>query len=324
MKRIFLVTIISILLPLAILAQEKVYMPYFETINMSQEYQLSTARLLKMYIEQDSKYELVLPAKDSSYYSETKEQTFANAKALKINHVLIGDLNRMGEKVIVSMIMYNTGNGEKEWTVMQKAITPEDLDPILQKVALSLNGKISINETTDIYNVTNNESKELNKIMANTYFGLEIGGGMTLFDVPRNSPAGFGLVYSGDMRNLIFDIKGSLYFSDVRLSNFSLHINYPLTDKKSTPYFGGGLGFGATTVMKEETYTNYYGYGNPYTYTNQKRYNGSGLTFYAGGGYIFNRTSSTCLRANVNLFYSMYKVDKEYPVGALISLSVLF
>jgi hypothetical protein len=237
---------------------------------------------------------------------------------------LIGELNRIGEMVIVSISMYNTETEEKEWNALQKANTPEDLDPIMQKIALSLNGKISIDETKDIYNVTDYESKELNKMIANTYLGIEIGGGAAFGEVKNNFPAGLSGVFSGDMRTIIFDIKGNLYFSDIKLYNVSIHINYPFSQGKSTPFLGGGLGYGGTTMTSSEEKTTQNWDGSTYTYTDETNRSGAGLSLFAGGGYIFNRTSNINLRLNANFFFSCYKVDGGFPAGILLSMSVLF
>jgi len=172
--------------------------------------------------------ELILPEKDTSYYRESKDQAIAKAKSLNIGHILLGELNRLGETVVISVSLYKADNGEKEWNIILKALSPDDIDPIMQKVADNLNNQNSINETDDIYNVTDYNSRQLNKITANTYWGIEIGGGASFFNVPNKFPAGFGLVYSGDLRSIIFDIKGSMYFSDVNLYNLSVQINYPL------------------------------------------------------------------------------------------------
>lgn len=311
MKKVFLIIAELYLFCNASIAQEKIYMPYFEVINMHPDYQNSSTRLLKTYMEADNKTELVLPIKDTSYYRETREQAFTKAKSLKINHVLIGELNRVGETVIISISMYKVENGEKEWNTIQKALSPDDIDPIMQKISSLINNRNSIINSENIYNVTDYNSKQLNKMIANTYWGIEIGGGAAFVNTKNNFPAGFGIVYSGDLRSLIFDLKGSMYFSDVNLYNINVQINYPLINEISSPFIGSGLGYGYSSIKKDSQY-------------NYNYYSGNGLTFYAGGGYIFNRTSNINLRLNANLFFSMYQVNNIHPSGILLGVMVLF
>lgn len=311
MKRIFLILETLIFFSLIIHAQEKIYMPYFEVINMHTDYQNSVTRLLKTYLEAANKTELILPNKDTGYYRETKEHAISSAKAQNIHHVLIGELNRVGETVIISISMFNSENGEKEWNTIQKALSPDDIDPIMQKISNNINNRNLPNNSEDIYNVTDYNSKQLNKMIANTYWGVEIGGGATFINIKNNFPAGFGLVYSGDLRTIIFDIKGSMYFSDVNIYNINVQVDYPLTNKISSPFIGGGLGYGYTTIKKDGQ--------NNYSF-----YDGNGLTLNAGAGYIINRTSNINLRVHANLFFSLYQVNNINPSGILIGVTVLF
>jgi hypothetical protein len=311
MKKFILANLFFLAFSLICLAQEKIYMPYFEVINIHADYQLSSSRLLKTYMEIDNKAELVLPAKDSAYYSENKEQALAKAKSLGISLVLLGEMNRTGETVIISMSLYKTENGEKVWSSLQKAAGPDDLDPVMQKIAQSIKERKVNGNAEDIYNVSDYNAKQLNKMEANTYWGLEIGGCASFLGSDTYFPAGFGIVYSGDMRSLIFDIKGSLYFSDVNIYNLKINVNYPLLKKTSSPYIGGGLGYGGTELNKKDNYQSNYSKGN-------------GLSIYANAGYIFNRTSNINLRLNSSLYFSMYKVNSSYPAGLLVGVSVLF
>lgn len=283
---------------------------------MHTDYQYSTSRLLKIYLEKENKAELVLPPKDTLDYHVSKEDAIKMAKSLKINKVLIGEMNRTGEIVIIAVSIYNTETGEKEWGALQKALSPDDLDLIMQRIANSIINRHSIDESEDIYNVTDYDSKELNKKEANSYFGIEIGGGPVFVDVDNNTPAGFSLIYSGDIRTMIFDVKGSAYFGDVKLLNLNIRLNYPFLNKASSPYFGGGLGYGRTTLKQNDNNNNNYYYSS--------EHHGEGLTVFLGGGYILNRTSNINLRVNMDIFYSMYEVKEKQLVGILFGVMVLF
>jgi len=302
-----------------IFAQEKIYMPFFEVINLKKDFKVSTAHLLKIYIDNENKYELILPSNDTTYRKENKDQAIAIAKEMKINHILIGELNKLGNAVIVSVTMFKTETGEKEWGTVQKAANPDDLDPIMNKIAQAISGKITVAEATDIYNVTDAESKKLNKVKANKSFGVELGGGTSFLNISNNSTAGFSVVWSGDARKYIYDFKISTYPVDgLKLFSTSIHLYYPFSTKDFSPYLGGGVGFGGTyTKAKQVETTNYYSYAPAYN-------NNWGLTLYGGGGLVFMRTSNVSLRFNANLFYAMYKVDGSYPSGILIGVAVMF
>ncbi len=308
MKKIINITLILLIIGIAARAQEKIYMPYFEVINIHEDYQVATTRLLKLYIEGNSQTQLYLPELSTPIKNQTKEDAMAIAKTQNIKHIIIGELNRVGETVIVSLSMFNTENGVKEWSTIQKAQNPDDLDPIMQKIAFAINNRHSNVSAENIYNVTDYNAAQLNKMNATTNFGVEIGGGPVFLNAANNFPAGLSFMFSGDMRDLIFDIKGSLYFSDIRFTNLSLIVNYPLTKSPKTPYLNGGIGFGATSYQDK---------------TDAIDYRGNGLTFYGGAGYLFNRTSNISLRLNADLFFSSYQVKNTYPAGIIVGIIVL-
>jgi hypothetical protein len=311
MKNFFLILSFLYFFDTIVSAQERIYMPYFEVINMHSDFQNSSTRLLKTYIETENKVEIILPFKDTSYYSETLEQALIKAKSLNAKHVIVGELNRVGEIVVISLCMYKTDSNEKEWSIIQKASSPDDLDPIMQKIAESINNRNSKNSSENIYDVTDYNSKQLNKMIATTCWGIEIGGGTAFANIKNKFPAGFSVIYSGDLRNLIFDLKGSMYISDISMYNLNLQINYPLRNKISSPYIGGGLGYGSTSMKN-------------YVQNSANYYDGNGLTIFAGAGYIFNRTSNINLRFNSSLFFSMYQVNNIYPAGLLFGVMLLF
>jgi len=306
MKKI-LVSLGFIACVVSAIAQEKVYMPFFEVINMNKNYQYASSKLLKTYVDQGNKYEIVFPERDTNLVYESKDQAMMKAKSMGINHIIIGTLNRTGETVVISIVMYKVADGSKEWSALEKANGPDDLDPIMQKLATSMNISSDNSQKDDIYNVTSYESKELNKMKATTFYGLEIAGGSSSIHAKNNCPAGFSILYSGDLRTVIFDAKLGMYFSDVDMLNLSLHANFPLTNKRNTPFLSSGLGYGSTSLDYHEIHEQ-----------------SSGLTVFAGGGYILNRTSDINLRLNANGFFSMYKIDDSFPVGILIGMSIFF
>jgi hypothetical protein len=200
---------------------------------------------------------------------------------------------------------------------MLKALTPDDLDPIMEKMATNI-GITKPSNDGDIYGVTNYESKELNKIGANRYFGITIGGGYAFVqNVSKNVPAGFGLMGSYDMRNFIFNIKAEAYFSDVSVYYFNIDALYPLNSKKNTPFINGGMGYGGVSIYHKNENTNMY-------MNSTTRNADGGLILFAGGGYIINRNSDVSLRFSGNLYAPLFQVNNTMPLGLLFTVSLLF
>ena len=196
---------------------------------------------------------------------------------------------------------------------------PDDIDPVMTIMASSL-GSDKDKSADDIYNVTDYESRELNKVEANRYFGLTVGGGYTFLpNVTKDNPAGFGIMGCYDSRNVIFDLKGEFYFSDVNIYYLGLDALYPLTRNKNTPFIGGGLGWGG--IKATENTTGYSYYYPPYQEPPQ--YSGSGLLFSAGGGYIINRNSNISMRFSGEIMVPAFTVNNSLPVSIMIKITLL-
>lgn len=299
---------------------EKVYFPFFELINVNYQYQYSTAKLLQGYMDETGRYQLVLPTRpDSLVAVPNAEQARSKAQSLGCPYFIMGDLNRVGETVILSVAMYKSDDGAVVWNDKLKANTPDDLDPILQKVARNIGTENKAAGDGDIYSVTNYQSQQLRQIQAINSFGVSVGGA-TFFSKPfTDEPfsAGIGAFYLYDARQIILEINGEAYFvSDSKLLQASLNAYLPLYSDNNTPFFGGGLGI-ATLSSSDHTST------TPDT----QDFTGSGLTFLLGGGYMIGRSSTVGIRAHVRYYISTFKMsnpEKSLPHGLLLNLEIYF
>jgi len=296
-----------------LLAQERVYMPFFEIMNMHPDYQYSTSKLFKTYVDKNSKYLLVLPLRyDTLGVNESFDEAKQHASEQNCNYFIQGEFNRMGEIVIITISMYNTADGNKIWNTLSKALTPDDIDPILEKVAANL-GNPNAESEGDIYNVTAYDSKELNKIGANKYMGLTIGGGYSFVSgLNKNFPAGIGFAGSYDMRNVIFNMKAEMYFSDIKIYYVNIEAMYPLSTRKNTGFLSGAMGYGGVNILNNDN--NYW----------DSYHRETGLFLFAGGGYLMNRNSNVALKFSGNLYTPFFKVNTTVPVGILFTTTLLF
>ena len=321
MKRFCIFLFFGLILSYTSVAQEKAYFPYFEMINMHPDYQYSVSKLFKTYVDNNSHYEVVIPPKPDKIYSpETKAETMKKAKQHQADYFIKGELNALDEIVIVSVSVYETANGNKIWSDMLKAYTPDDLDPVMLRLSKTMGTGKKASDESDIYSVTEYESPELDKVSANKNFGVYIGSVYTPFKgVENNFSSGFGVKFSYDTRDLLFDLNGELYFQDINIYNFNLVALYPFSKKKNTPYLGGGIGYGGMNITKEQASPDNY----HYDYF-EKRYSGSGLSFFGKAGYLFNRTSDVNVRIEVGPYITAYEIDNQLPYGFMLNMVLSF
>jgi TolB-like protein len=314
--------------------QTKVYLPLLETINLKKDFQYSSTRLLKNYIESANKYQVIMQdANDSSVnYNNQNASIIAKAREIKAMYYIIGSLNRLGENVIVNINLFETETGKKVWFDQLKAMSPDDLDPILQRIGQNIGTENKATTADDIYSVTNQETQQLKQKESNNNFGIGLCAMPLLmhgFDLNNSAQlSGLSLAWSFDARDYIFDIKPSWCFnSNYDMFSLALEMNKPLSKKSNTAFVGGGASMSRTSFEFSENNSSSMG-------------SGYGIMLLAGGGYIFNRTSSVSVRLSANLmqgFYdvkgteynyssSNYRSQKNFGLstGILMRLEILF
>ena len=265
-----------------------------------------------------NKYSIIFNDNHKTDFSLENIQKKANEN--NCEYFVKGELSALGDLIIVSVSLYETSTSELVWSDLMKAKFVEDLDPILSRISKVIGTKNKASEESDIYDVSEYESNELNRYVANSNFGLFIGGTYTFMDdVEQNVSEGFGAILSYDTRDLILEAKGELYFSDIDHYLISIDLLKPLLPKRNTYYVGFGLGYGGTQIAVEKPYT----YNN-YSDITTTSYDSGGLILQAHGGYIINRNSNVNFRVNLTPFVCLYQVNDKTPFGFKFYLALLF
>ena len=321
----------------SVFASERVYMPLFELTNIHEDYQYATSKLFQRYADKDGRYEVVIPAQtDSVQVQPSKADVQKTAERKGCTKFILADLTRLGETVVVTLSLYGTQSGNLLWSDAMKAANPNDLDPILERMAKNIGTENVASKTDDIYTVTQKEETKLRKKRANKSFGFGIMGFTMLNNPgPRFQP-GLEIFWSYDSRNIFFQIDGSFNFYsdsddytytsyygdettisvDETLVNLSLGLSayYPFLDGSSTPFLGGGVSFTSTVTS----------YDSDSYYYDEDGDSKTGLWVRLGGGFLFNRTSTVTFRIRAEYAFSTYKVEHHIMHGPQVGLEIGF
>lgn len=299
-------------------AQETVYFPAFETINVNHKHQYVTSKLFKNYVDAKGEYTIILPEGLNQHsdqaYTESLEETKAKALMNKASYYLLSDMSAIGDLLIINMRMYNASSGQMVWSDALKADELEDLDPVIQLFANAIGTDQPAVNAGDIYSVTQYDSRELNRREANKSWGFSIGGGSILSErADEGGVSGFGILLSYDVRDLILDVKGELSWGkSANAQRIGLNLLKPINNKNLTLFYGGGIYYGGMTYDAEPRYETHPHYG--YTYWEEHR--GSGIELEGNFGVIFNRLSSMQLRATITPIIATYTIE-DNAVGAI-------
>jgi len=320
----------------SVIASERVYMPLFELTNIHGDYQFATSKLFQRYAEKEGRYEVVIPAQtDTVQTLPSKADVQKTAERKGCTKFILADLTRLGETVVVTLSLYGTQSGKLLWSDAMKAAGPNDLDPILERMAKNIGTNNTASKTEDIYTVTQKEETKLRKKRVNKSFGFGILG-FTMINKPGPQfQPGLELFWSYDSRNIFFQIDGSFnFYSDTEdysyeyygekrkisvdetLANLSLGLSayYPIFDSDITPFLGGGVSFTSTIIDYEcDSY-----------YFEDESDSKTGLWVRLGGGFLFNRTSNVTFRIRAEYAFSTYKLEDRIMHGPQVTLEIGF
>ncbi|WP_258105222.1 hypothetical protein [Marinoscillum sp. MHG1-6] len=295
-------------------AQDKVYFSCFEMINVDQGYNYSATKLFKVYSDAHGKYQVILPADFTpESFMPSMEEVQQEAQRLGATYFLSGEINGLQKTLIVSVSLYRTSDGGLVWSDFVKGASLDDLDPVLESLAISMGTKKKALVNEDIYSVTSYDRLELSKKEANSFFGVSVAGlGTRLRNVDENFSSGIGVKLSYDVRDMILDINADMFFGDIDIYNLSLAAIFPFQARQRSPFVGGGLGYGSHKVDFEVLSADY------------EEDKDQGLSTHVYVGYILSRTSTVQMRATLTGTVATYKINQQTPTGLGFGLAILF
>jgi hypothetical protein len=191
------------------------------------------------------------------------------------------------------------------------AAGPDDLDPVLRRLAVGLAQGRPARGLGEIDTVTSREADPYLKYVATQVFGLRLGSAFLMNraapEDTTHSAAGGGIFWLYDARSFLADVSFDLYGGDDdSLVQLGLGFYYPLSRANVAPYLGGGVA---------------------YTWVDTGGEGGSGLAFRAAGGMLFGRLSTVQVRLEAGWQVSAFKesafgTDGAVPHGPFLTVGL--
>ena len=143
----------------SIYAAERVYMPPISAIGINENIGIAAEKLMNAYIDDGKRYVLINYTEDDSVKVGDRESINQKAIEKKCTKFIMAEFTRLGENVITSFKLYEINNEVPVWSDRLKANSPEDIDPIVQRVARNIGTRNKATHDDDIYAVTEQETK---------------------------------------------------------------------------------------------------------------------------------------------------------------------
>jgi hypothetical protein len=191
---------------------------------------------------------------------------------------------------------------------------PDDLDPVLQRLAVAFATGKPVAKTGDIETVTQREADPYLKQTATRVFGLRLGG-----MVPLNRPAsgdattaaGLGVFWLYDAREFMAEIWVDFFrgaSQDITAFDAGIGGYYPFSKRNITPYIGGGAAWSSFQ---------------------QWDVSGSGMRLHAAAGMLIGRLWSVQFRAELGYFVNAFSTrtltgSDHYSHGPMLTLGLGF
>jgi hypothetical protein len=164
--------------------------------------------------------------------------------------VLIPSLNKLGEKILVHYILVNVKLENVILTDMLTAVTLEDLDMVMKRLAISVDKELKFNDTAEIGNITLYEEEEPRRRKARYY-----GGGTFGYLYPQKG-------FDGNHKEtFIIDLRSGYEFENGEVGFLigvrrgiatSVYASYLFSKKDICPFVGGSFGF--RWITKKNTF----------------------------------------------------------------------
>jgi hypothetical protein len=291
------VAALALLLAPAAASAERVAVVPTSGINLHQGYLEAAGDVFRGHLLGTGRYDVVLVPGESGKYEASATDAVRLASAAAADLAAVLHVTRLGSTARVRLTVYRVATGHVVHRDELGAGTPDDIDPVLQRMATGLATGKSARDTADIHTVTRRESDPLLKMAATNVFGIKLG-----FVAPRNSVSddaadfipGFSAFWLYDVRSFLAEIDVGFHSKDgdgdvaVGLGTY-----YPLSRGNISPYVGGGLKW---------AFSEYGGDG------------ASGIQLYGAGGVLVGRLSSVQLRGEVAYFVNTF-AERSYDSG---------
>jgi hypothetical protein len=265
-------------------------------LNGHEGFLAASGDVLRGHLERTGKFKVLMVQGATGTQEPTAAQAVQAGRAAGADLAVTLRLTRLGSTSRARLAAYRLSTGELLHVDDLPAATPDDLDPVLQRLAQGLATGKPARDLAEIDTVTQKESDAHLKVAATHVFGLRLGAIFPL-NRPRGSGEaalpGFGVFWLYDTRSFLAEIAIDYYRSHDDYS-FSLGLGgyYPFGRGNLSPYLGGGMRYSWVAFGSEGA---------------------SGLSLFGAGGVLFGRLSTVQIRAEVGYFVDTFRADYLFP-----------
>jgi hypothetical protein len=293
--RIRVLAFLALLAPAAALAEPVLLLPATGS-NLHEGHLAAATDVLRSHLERTGRFTVLRGTLLAPGREPNAADAGASARAAGVPLAVTLHLARLGASASVRLAAYGP-DGAVRHTDELGAATPEDLEPVLRRLAEGLATGRPARTLAQIDTVTVREADPFVKYAATNVFGIRLGGASFFdrgADVTTAQLAGGGIFWLYDARSYLAEVAFDVLDGDGddHLVALTLGMYYPLSKANLSPYVGGALS---------------------YAWASGPGGDEAGLALRATGGLLFGRLSSVQIRAELSIFSTVF--ERQVSVG---------
>jgi hypothetical protein len=258
--------------------------------NVHEGHLAAATDVLRSQLERTGRFEVVPVPGPANGAEPTPAEAAAAARAVEASLGVTLRISRLGESATLRLAAYGP-DGKQAHIDELGAGSPDDMEPVLRRLALGLAEGKPARVLAEIDSVTEREADPYLKYAATQVFGVRLGTAWFLDGAGGGSDAadvsGGGIFWLYDARAYLADLSFDILAGGGRrLFALGLGFYYPLSKGNLAPYVGGGLG---------------------YHWTDTGGAGASGLALRATAGLLIGRLSTVQVRIEAGYHASLYE-----------------
>ena len=261
--------------------------------NVHPAYLEAARDILKDHLLGTGRFTVINLPGESGPMEISAEQAVTQGRQVGADIVVVTHVARLSGTGRVRMTAYRVTSGAMFFTDgIAIAGGPDDLDPALKRLAVSLATGKPAADNSDIESVTQKQSDQLMKETATKIFGVRVGAMFALNRPASKATAmpGLGLFWLYDARSFMGEVALDLHSGD-NATSFDIGIGgyYPFSRQNFTPYIGGSVAYALGDL-------------------------GHGLRVQPSFGFLFGRISTVQFRGEIGYFINTFGERASDPL----------
>lgn len=313
MRRISIVISVVLLVSSSVFAQTRIALVPIQAIGIEETDRATAESLFKIELRRNlsNQNAILIPVEqDNSCFDVGCAVQIGKRESA--DEVIICQLSRLGEKIIVQYMLLNVRTGNILISDNAISLSIEEVDTVLKRIAISLLERKEIGKTAKVGNIIESETRESMRRTTNKTTGFSFGYVYPMYGYDNNDR-----IFALDFRTGFESEQWAVGMLHAIRSGYATNVyaHYLTTRTDFCPYFGGAFGF--HWVSHDRYYESYY---DEQQWVDEEEKSNDGFELTLTGGVRLFRTYNFQVMGNFDFILTLNDYDDKafvFTIGLL-------